>query len=192
MSVVLFSATAVLIVPFIKIYTSGITDVDYEQPLFAILITLVALSYCLRLPYHSMVIAAGHFKETSTAAYGEAFINIVLSVLCVWRFGLVGVAAATLAATWFRFIYYVIYLSKNIIYRKVSLFIKRLVINTATVGINCALGYYIITLWSLTNYLSWALGGAVLTAVLCVLTLGVNMCFFPEDCKVFVRKFIKV
>lgn len=190
-SVILFSVTTVLIAPFIKIYTSGITDTDYIQPIFAVLMVMTALSYCLRLPYHSMVIAAGHFKQTSFSAYGEAIINISLSVVLVSKFGLVGVAAATLIATWFRFIYYVFYLSKNIFCRKVGLFIKRISINIFVVVINCLLGTRIISIFSITNYISWAFCGVLLVIVISVLTLSINVCFFRKEITVLFHRFIK-
>lgn len=190
-AVVLFSVTAVLVVPFIGIYTAGITDTNYLQPLFALLMVLIALSYCLRLPYHSVIIAAGHFKQTSVAAYGEAFINIGCSIILASQFGLVGVAVATLAATWFRFLYYVAYLSKNIFNRKISLFVKRSLINTAAVAGNYLLGCKIMSCFLITNYISWAICGAVLVAVMGVLTLGINVCFFRKDCLALVRKFVR-
>lgn len=189
--VVLFSATAVLIVPFITVYTAGIADADYTQPLFAVLMVATALSYCLRLPYHSMVIAAGHFKETSVAAYGEAVMNIGLSVLFVPKFGLVGVAVGTLVATWFRFLYYVIYLSRNIFFRKIKLFLKRIFVNGAVVTANYIMGHHIVAAFAISGYGSWALCGAVTAIAICALTLGINVCFFRQDCLSVLRKFVK-
>lgn len=190
-SIVLFSAAAVLMIPFVKLYTSGITDATYIQPLFSLLMILTALSYCLRLPYHSLVIAAGHFKQTNIAAYGEAFINIVLSVVLVFEFGLVGVAIATLIATWFRFIYYIFYLSKNIFWRSPVLFAKRFVINTFTFISNCAIGYFVADWFRFNNYVEWMCCGAVLVAVIGGLTLGINAVFFRSDCRALMKKIIK-
>lgn len=190
-STVLFSTTAVLIVPFIKIYTAGITDANYIQPLFSILLVLTALSYCLRLPYHSLVIAAGHFKQTCVAAYGEAIMNIGFSVIFVSQFGLVGVTVATLAATWFRFLYYVIYLSRNILFRKIELFGKRFLINATAIVLNGIAGYGIVSIFVITNYFNWAICGVVTVTILSLLTLGVNMCFFREDCGSLIRKILK-
>lgn len=190
-SIVLFSVSAVLIIPFIKIYTAGITDADYVKPLFALVMVLTTLSYCLRLPYHSMVIAAGYFKQTSLAAYGEAIINIVLSIILVFKLGLVGVAIATFIATWFRFIYYVIYLSKNIFYRKIKLFIKRFAINILALICNSVIGYCAIYYLPKSNYLWWSVCGAVCVIVIGAFTLGVNMIFFKKDCKQLLKKIIK-
>ena len=190
-SIVLYSTTAVLIVPFVKLYTAGICDVNYVQPVFSILLVLTALSYCLRLPYHAIVIAAGHFKQTSAAAYGEALINIAFSVFLVSRYGLIGVAAATLLATWFRFIYYVFYLSRNIFHRKIGLFFKRLLINTAAIIANCFMGYGIVSVLGIASYISWAFCGVAVVMASAVSTFVINMCCYREDCIGFIKKFLK-
>ncbi len=186
-SVILFSVAAILIIPFIKIYTSGVTDAEYIQPLFAVIMILTALSYCLRLPYHSIIIAAGHFKETSVAAYGEAIINIVLSIVLVFKFDLVGVAIATFIATWFRFVYYVFYLSKNIFERKIKFFVKRLAINICSLAVNCFLGYSVIHYLPKGSYLWWAVCGAVSVIIIGATTFGINYIFFKDDCKRLIK-----
>ena len=190
-SIVLFSAATVMIIPFVKLYTAGITDAEYIQPLFAVVFILTALSYCLRQPYHAIVVAAGHFKQTSMAAYGEAAISIVLAVALVLKFGLIGVSIASLIATWFRFVYYVFYLSKNIFNRKIALFTKRLTINMVSFVLNCLLGYILISRLPTNNYMEWVFAGALIAALICVLTFGINLIFFKNDCKVLIKKIIK-
>lgn len=59
-----FGCTSMLIVPFVKVYTKGVTDANYIQPIFAYIITCAYAVHCLRLPYNMMVLAAGHFKQT--------------------------------------------------------------------------------------------------------------------------------
>jgi O-antigen/teichoic acid export membrane protein len=188
---VLFSVAAVLIIPFVKLYTRGITDAAYIQPLFALLMILTAWSYCLRLPYQSLVIAAGHFKQTNIAAYGEAMINIVLSVVLVFRFSLIGVAIATLIATWFRFIYYITYLSKNIFWRNPILFVKRFLINVLVFVCNCAIGCALASQFAFEHYLDWICCGAVVIVVVGGLTFGFNAVFFKNDCRVLIKKIVK-
>ena len=190
-SVLLFSVCVVLIIPFIRLYTAGITDTNYEQPLFALLMVLTAVSYCLRLPYHSMTIAAGHFKQTRLAAYGEAMINIGLSLILVSQFGLVGVAVATLLATWFRFIYYVIYLKKHIFYRSVMHFVRRTVVNVSVFVCNCAIGMAIVSYMDISNYLLWVMSGVLLSCMMGVFTVTVNLIFFRQECCRAIGKIIK-
>ena len=121
-----FSVTAVLIVPFVRVYTADISDANYIVPSFAYLITIAQAAYCLRLPYNIMVLAAGHYKQTQWSAIIEAVINIVVSVVLVFNFGLIGVAIGTLAAMAYRTVYLAWYLSRNIIYRDLKHFLKHI------------------------------------------------------------------
>lgn len=61
---VLFSAAAVLIVPFVMIYTKGIFDADYYAPLIGAMIILEALTDHGKMPMDLMITAAGTFRET--------------------------------------------------------------------------------------------------------------------------------
>lgn len=184
---VLFSVTAVLIVPFIRIYTSGISDANYDAPVFGVLLILSAILYCLRIPYHNMVIAAGHFKQTELASYGEAAINVVLSIALVSRMGLVGVAIGTLCATAFRFLYYVLYLSKHIFSRNAGLFVKRFSVNVLAFMASWALGSFLVARARMDNYAQWTMWGAV-TGLLSTVIVGViNMMFYPRQCRELVK-----
>lgn len=178
---VLFSTVIVLVTPFVQIYTSGITDVDYFQPLFGIVLAIASVLYCLRAPYHNMVIAAGHFKETQWAAYGEAVINLGLSILLVIKFGLVGVAIGTVCATLFRFIYYVFYLSKHILKRSVGLWLKRTAVNAGVMTGTIVLGNMVTSHIEMTNYFTWCQSGVITVGIAAALTLVGNLCFYKND-----------
>lgn len=122
-------STSLLIVPFIEIYTKGITDVEYIRPLFAITLVLNEFIDSVRRPYNGMVMAAGKFRETQLGAWIEAIVNIVLSCLLVTRFGIIGVAIGTLIANSIRTIEIVYYSSKNIIDRKPNIILKRVTLS---------------------------------------------------------------
>ena len=57
---VIFICTGLLIAPFVSVYTKGINDANYVQPLFGMVISLANATYCLRSPYITLVLAAGH------------------------------------------------------------------------------------------------------------------------------------
>lgn len=189
-SVLLFSVTAVLIVPFVRLYTAGITDADYIQPVFGVLLSLSAMLYCVRLPYHSVTIAAGHFKQTQVAAYGEALINVLLSILLVGRLGLVGVAIGTITAAGFRFLYYVIYLSRQIFNRDIKLFVKRVMVN----GLECvgilAIGSAVVSRFAISNFVVWAICGVVVTAIAGIIVFGGNFIVYRSDFEALVGKYL--
>ena len=124
---VLFSCGIVLLIPFVKIYTNGMNDAEYIQPLFGILLLLAEMVYCIRDPYVSVAYAKGHFKQTKKYAYGEAIINILISLILVKWLDLVGVALGTLVSMSIRMLQQVYYLKKNILFRPIRLFVKRMV-----------------------------------------------------------------
>ncbi|MBO4467977.1 MAG: polysaccharide biosynthesis C-terminal domain-containing protein, partial [Clostridia bacterium] len=131
-SIVLFAVTAVMLVPFVRIYTAGLTDADYYQPFFALLLVIASLVTQLSAPYSTMSVAAGRFRQTRLGSYGEAAINIVLSLILIWRFGLIGIVVGTVVSTLFKIVFYAVYLSKHVLHRPINRFIKRITINAST------------------------------------------------------------
>lgn len=120
---------AILIVPFVGIYTSGIDDVNYIEPLFAYMMIGAGVMYCLRMPCGTVVSSAGHYKETRFGAVCETVINLGISLILVKPFGITGVAAATLLAMAYRTFYLVWYLSRNILKRPIIKHLNSLLLN---------------------------------------------------------------
>lgn len=179
-STVLFSTVYVMIIQFIGIYTRGITDAHYIQPLFGYLLTMAAELYCFRMPYQSMISAAGHFKQTRMGAYGEAIINLALSLSLVWKFGLIGVAIGTIAAIGFRMLYCVVYLNRNIIFLPISAFVKRHIIN---IGITLSI-CFICNLFvpeTIESYMIWACWAVFVVLISTVVSLFINYIFFRDE-----------
>ncbi len=162
---VLFTCVITLIIPFVKVYTNGVTDIEYEVPVFAYIISTAQAVYCYRLVYFMMIKAAGHYKETQKSAIVEMSINLVVSILFVIRFGLIGVAIGTLAATLYRTTYFVIYLTKKII----QIDIKNTIFNFVTDIISFSITFFIcreIVLRDI-SYPSW-IGLAVIHFCICL------------------------
>lgn len=112
---VVFSCVGVLILPFISLYTEGVSDVNYHIVSFAILATITEAVYCIREPYVILVQAAGKYEETKSGAAIEAGINLVISLVLVKPLGINGVIIGTLVANVFRTIQYMVFASKHIL-----------------------------------------------------------------------------
>lgn len=139
----LYSVAGILIVPFVRVYTKGVTDTDYVLPIFAIFIVLASGTYCLRMPYHIMINAVGHFKETQASAIFEAVIKVGISSLFVFKYGIIGVAIGTFIAMCYRSLYLVWYLKNNILQRPISFFVKQLLVDVLTILLIILLTYSI-------------------------------------------------
>lgn len=134
----------ILILPFVSIYTAGVTDANYSQPFFAALLICGSMVHCLMLPYSVTISAAGHYRETKPGAIGEVAVNLLISFVLVRPFGLIGVAMGTLAAMIFRLLYSVQYLSKSILkrpmYKCIKCFLPNIVLSTLLVALFYVIG----------------------------------------------------
>lgn len=106
-----------LIIPFVTLYTSGITDVEYVYPLLPIMFCLVQILSWSRFVTGSLTGIAGYAKRVSYISLIQAIMNITLSVLFVRRFRIVGVLAATVFAMPIKVIYCA-YLSDRVILKR--------------------------------------------------------------------------
>ena len=126
--IVLFTTCMLLINQFVGLYTKGIEDAVYYQPVFAIIMCLAQFVYCIREPYRLLILSAGKFKETNFGSYMEAIINIVISAFLIYFLGLTGVAIGTFVAITYRFFYFIFFLRKNILFIELNRIIKKLII----------------------------------------------------------------
>ena len=167
------AAEAVLIVPFVSVYTKDVTDINYLRPLFAGLLILSQWFYCIRIPYNCIICAAGHYEETKIGAYLEVILNLCISLAAVRNLGMVGVAMGTAIAMAARSVYMAWYLSQKILKRPFILYWKELLLyGGACVGMTVLFGRFIPDVSE--NLLSWIFSAcAVSVGVLILLILGV-------------------
>ena len=170
---VIFSATILIILPFVTLYTKGVKDIEYVLPMYALVITLAYAFFCLRSPYVSVVQAAGHYKETKKGAYAEAAINLISSVILVNFIGIVGTAVGTLLANVFRTVQYALYVSRRLVKRSPLVYVKLVL----WIGFNIAASYLLfngfVSEYAAQGWGQWALSGLAIVAgsgVICLLT----------------------
>ena len=177
-----YTCTIILIVPFIAVYTFGITDANYIRPLFAILLVLAEFVWAIRLPYSSITLAAGHFKETQKGAWVEAISNIVISLILVWKYGIVGVAIGTLVAMLIRTVEFVYHTNKYILERKQSESTIRFGI-IAIQLIVVALLSKLLPTYEFTNYLIWIKYACMILVLTLIIVLPINLIVYRKDAK---------
>ena len=162
----IFGCTGVLLVNFVRVYTNGINDADYIQPLFAVLITVANAGHCLRLPYNILILAAGHYKQTQSNYIVAMILNIVISIATVKIWGLIGVSIGTLVSMAYQTVWMARYDSKNIICWPFKNFLKQ-----------C--GVDVITMLSV-SYISWFLLALEIFAIWLVIAVLANIVFYRE------------
>lgn len=187
--VFIYTSTAILIVPFVKIYTEGINDADYIVPVFALVLTIAYALRTLRIPYNSMVIAAGHFKQTQMGSVMEAAVNIIISIAGVCLFGLAGVAAGTVAAMLCRTGYLVWYLSKYIMCRKISFWLKNTVTDLSVCIAGSVTAGFLDS--SCSDYWEWMIYAGKVSFIILFFCIFINAVFNRDKMEVFAWKILK-
>ena len=163
----LFMCTTVLIVPFVKIYTTGVTDAEYVNEQLMILCVVYGMFYAFRIPYNNTVSVTGLFKETCRQPVICAVIAVTL------MFALTGINYA------FVMIGPVLFYVANTFYQHFAL--KKLFpgfqnshfwrhFAVAATGFLIALGLYHAVPIQAASFGSWILY-AVATAAVCGVTL---------------------
>lgn len=173
-----FGVTSILIVPFVQIYTYGINDVNYVQPLFAILIVAANAGHCLRLPYNIMILAGGHYRQTQKNYIVAATINIIVSVLAVKTLGLVGVAIGTLLAMFYQTVWMAIYDSKNLICWPIKNFIKQMVVDVISVLAFSLLAA--VFKFNTITWLAWVEYAIVISISALIIQVVINTLFYKK------------
>lgn len=178
-----FSCAMILIVPFIGVYTKGITDVNYNRPAFAILILLAEFVCCIRLPYISITYATGHFKQTQKGAWVEAISNIIISIFLVMKFGIIGVTIGTLVAMIIRTIEFINYSSKNILKRDINICIRKIVIVIFETVLIIPLWIIVNKFLSINTYVKWVVVSCVILLFVVVEVCSINYICYKKEFK---------
>jgi len=181
-----FGLTAILIVPFVRVYTLGIHDANYIQPLFAALIVAANAGHCLRLPYNIVILAAGHYKQTQNNYIIAAILNIVVSVVTVKAWGLIGVAIGTLVAMGYQTVWMAVYDSKNLIKWPLRNFAKQIFVD----GLTVIIGFFATKMIAMpeATYVEWVFL-AVKTAIIWIVIVCVlNMIFYRDKMQSMIHK----
>jgi hypothetical protein len=178
-STLMFTITGILAVPFVQVYTSGLKDTDiYIAPAFSAILCFALAARCIQMPYNVMVQAAGHFKETQNSAIIEPVINVVISCVMVYRYGLIGVAIGTLVSMVYRVFYLAIYLMKNILYIKSVDFIKQLFVDLISVFVMVTATKWIGLI--AISYTKWIIMAVEVSLICMMCVILVNALFYPK------------
>lgn len=102
---ILMSVTYVLIIPFVKLYTIGVSDVEYIYKLLPLMFCLVQMLTWSRYIGGNLIGIAGRQKPAVKINVIEAVINVVLSIILVNILGITGVLLATVCALPLKVVY---------------------------------------------------------------------------------------
>lgn len=167
----LFCITSIFILPFMKLYTAG-ADMNYVDWRLMVLFGLYQLLSYGRVSSNQIISFAGAFRETKFAAILEMVINLVVSFVCVFKFGIYGVLLGTIAALLYRANDIILFANLKIMKRSAWPTYRRWIVNFVLLLILTA--FFMNLKLTINNYLEFFLHAAWVTIVVLTIFIGLN------------------
>lgn len=155
----LYTVANCCILPFLSLYTRGVTDIEYVNAYLPYLFVSTYLLSCGRKASNLTINFAEHFRLTQDRSILESVINIVVSLICVFKFGIYGVLFGTIAALLYRTNDMIIYANKKILHRSPWKTYRRWLVNLAlfiVLTLLCKLLFTHIALDTYPRIILWA------------------------------------
>ena len=169
---IVYATTGIMLLPFIKIYTAGIHDADYIQPLIAVLFTVNGLLYNLKTPQGTLVISAGMYRETRYRSLTQALIIIGVGALLAPFFGLVGILIASCLSNLYRVIDLLFFVPRRITGLPVKHSLRGIVVSAGLCTAILVAAAFIP--FETNSMLDWVWQGLLACLATCGITIGVN------------------
>ncbi len=184
---ILMSVCVFLAIPFVKLYTHGVTDVEYVYPMLPIMFCLIQLISWSRYTSGQLTGIAGYAKQTSIVSLVEALINLSLSIIFVLRFGIVGVTFATVIALPIKVIWCTYIADKKVMKRSYRKSVTIMGVNYLLFGGAVAISSFFKP--EINSYGQFFVWGMVLVFVIGIIGIGINI-LVNRDCWQVVKKYI--
>lgn len=177
-TVIIFSISTIsiiMILPFIEIYTSGVSDINYISNILPLLFTGILLMNQIRTPAVIAINVSGAFKETQTGAIIEATINICMSLILYFftPLGIYGLLIGTITSYIYRTTDVFLFVYNKILHERIIPYLKIIAIDMAI--FICAYILFIFV-WPIhvSSFLEWLLVASIISISVCSIYIGIN------------------
>lgn len=184
----LYCVACIFILPFMALYTSGVEDVAYIDSLLPYLFVAFYLLSNGRESSNITIKFAGHFKQTINRTIIESVINLTVSIVCVWKFGIYGVLIGTIVALLYRANDMIMYANCKILHRSPRKTYERWIRNVVVfIVITIIAKKTPMELNSYIQIIEWAAVVCVITVLIFVI---INLLFEPDVRSIVKEEFI--
>lgn len=187
MVTVTMSVCCILTIPFVRIYTRGIEDVNYIYPILPILFGLVQMISWSRYVSGNLTGLSGYAKQTSYVSLIEAILNLTLSIFLAKKYGILGVTLATVISLPLKVIWCTYIADKKVMKRSLKKSFLIIFVNFLVYIIAIIFSYIYHPL--IDNYLQFMIWGIVLLFFFGIIDLVLNIAV-NRDCWNVIRRYI--
>ncbi len=185
-----YTCMAVLIMPFIQLYTKSFTDAVYVRDEIAFMFVLVGIAQNIRIPSITLICAAGHYKQTRWRAVLEVIIIISVSLLLVKPYGMLGVLIGSFCSFLYRGIDIVYYNTTRIVLGSWKRTLRRIIRNLAVLILLSLAGRPVMGL-AVEGYVQWFLCAVIVALAVMIVFVVVNAVLEREEFRTLIRRIKK-
>lgn len=178
---IVYSVLVVVIMPFIRIYTKGINDINYDMPIIGFLFVLNGLFSNIKTPQDMLMISAGLYKETRLHSTIQGLITIVGGIMLVPILGIAGILMASAASNIFRCIVQLFFIPRNVTKLRVrdsGYRMMRVILVVAIVWIS-----FMDINPTLYSYFDWVIFSSIVGVYTCTIILVLSLLFERKEMK---------
>ena len=150
---IVYGLAFALIMPFVSVYTRGLSDANYYHPLLGAVIVLNGLLYNIKTPQSMLIVSAGMYKETRWRVTVQGLIIIVFGAIGGKLAGMVGIIFGSCLSNLYRTIDLLFFTPKYITHASQLKSILRMIL--AIVNIVLIYGVSLIYSPMCVSYLQW-------------------------------------
>ncbi len=176
---IMYTTMLVMIMPFVSIYTSDITDANYILPILGILITLRGWTENISAPYGMLVFSEGKFKVVRRQYIVKTVIVVVLGIAFNMLWGIYGLIAALCVANVYALIENLYITPKHLVEMSLPKAISQIVISGAVLTsgyfISRSIGYVP------AGYLEWVIYACIVVLCTSLVTVPLYYAFYRKE-----------
>ncbi len=170
---VIFVPLSLLIVPFVKIYTQGVTDVEYVNYTLAVLMVVSTYLQLIHIPAGTCIYMSGNFKSAKNIQLIALIVLLVGNLVLGKLLGMYGFLLSMMLCNAFLAVCEVLFVHQKILQKAIPKFLRMWLPNALlTVGL-VVLGS------GLTQFIdgvfSWVVAACIITVATMAITAFVNM-----------------
>lgn len=175
---IIYTTSMVMILPFVDIYTTGITDANYHLPLVGFLIVFNAFVFNIKSPQAMLLIAAGLYKESRRQTTIQGALAVVLGVLFAFFWQIEGILIACIISNIYRDIDLLFFIPKHVTSLPISNSLNRWL--RSIICMIIVVLFFHIKDFNPTGYYEWTLYAIVVALTISIVCLISDFCFDRE------------
>lgn len=175
---ILISSVLVMIIPFIKLYTASVTDINYVNIWISILLASIVLTEVIHIPSGNIINVTGNFKVAKKIQTIASILLIGLLIIGGYFFNIYGILGATLITNIVLASMEIYYAHIKIFDKSVKSFIIRLSINLIIIIVDFIVFYFVNL--NINSYIAFFGIGFVVLIINIIIILFINVLFFRE------------